>query len=94
MNPDRRRRIDELESHRRDLHRQLDVNVDEINRLWLEDSREEHPCTCVRLNKDIGVIDMHSSVIRRRCTFGIGLVAELISADRDCALCHGTGVPK
>lgn len=88
-----RQRIDELWAKRQALHRELDAVIGEENALWLEESRKDHQCSCVRLNKDIEVFDMGDVEKRKRRTFGIGPVAELISADEDCALCGGSGKP-
>ena len=93
--------LDELRAKRRDLQSQVAELLGEVGEvdqklkpLEQEESRAEHPCSCVRLNSDIGVNDMGDAEESRRRTFGLGLVAELLSADRDCPKCEGTGVPK
>ncbi|KKL52098.1 hypothetical protein LCGC14_2288910 [marine sediment metagenome] len=93
--------LDELRKERRGLQSRVAELLGEVGEidqklkpLEREESRAEHPCSCVRLNSDIGVNDMGVAEAMRRRTFGIGLVAELLSADRDCLECAGTGVPK
>lgn len=93
--------LEELRAKRRDLQdrvAELLGEVGEIDQklkpLELEESRADHPCSCVRLNSDMGVNDMGAAEGMRRRSFGLGLVAELLSADRDCLKCGGTGVPK
>lgn len=90
----RLQRIADLGEQRQKLLREVDAINEASRLLWLEDSREDHPCSCVRLNREIGVHDMSDTENRYRRTFGIGLVAELLSADKECPLCRGTGVPE
>ena len=97
--------LDELRAKRRDLQSRVAELLGEVGEidqklkpLELEESRADHPCSCVRLNSDIGVNDMGDVEAKRRRSFVAGhatnLVAELLSADRDCPKCAGTGVPK
>ncbi len=94
-------KLEELRAKRRDLQNQVAELLGEVGELdqklkplEQEESRAEHPCSCVRLNREIGVDNMGSAEENRRRTFGLGLVVELLSADRDCLECAGTGVPK
>lgn len=64
-------------------YKQVGDQIDRIN----------FPCTCVRLNRDLGIYDNVGLVNARRNDLDIGLIAEQLSADLDCPLCHGTGVP-
>lgn len=51
-----------------------------------------YDCSCVRLNKDIGIADCaeQEAANRRGLTPGFG--PETLSADRACPLCHGAGM--
>lgn len=89
----KRARLRELNARDNHLMRQVHEVREERRKLQLEISREVHPCSCVRLNGEIQVYDMKEHERRRRETFGLGLVAELLSADKDCPHCHGSGVP-
>ncbi len=83
-----------LQSRVAELLREVGEIDQKLKPLELEESHAEHPCSCVRLNSDIGVNDMGAVGAKRRRSFGLGLVAELLSADLDCSKCGGTGVPK
>ncbi len=93
--------LEKLRAKRRGLQSRVAELLGEVGKidqklkpLEQEESRAEHPCSCVRLNREIGVDNMGSAEENRRRTFGLGLVVELLSADRDCPKCAGTGVPK
>lgn len=90
-----RKRIDELWAQRQELYRQIGLLDKERKRLEDDDLKAEHPCQCVRLNRDIGVHDMGELARKQRQTLEAGgLVSEGYSADRNCARCGGTGMPK
>lgn len=86
-------KLRELNDHDFRLMRQLDEVRKESRELKLEICREEHPCECVKLNRDIEIYDMTELIHRNRECFGLGFVAELLSARKDCQLCHGSGIP-
>lgn len=86
--------LDELREERRVLMSRINQISKKVDRLEQEKSRAEHPCSCVRLNREIDVGDMGSAEANRRRTFGLGFVGELLSADLDCSKCAGTGVPR
>lgn len=90
-----RKRINELWAQRQELYRQISLLNKERKRLEDDDLKAEHPCQCVRLNRDIGVYDMAEQARKQRQFIEPGgLVSEGYSADRNCARCRGTGVPK
>lgn len=67
--------------------------IAERRKLELEQNREDHPCQCVKLNKDIEVFDMQEQERRGRVPLGLGFVADCLTAIKDCHVCNGTGVP-
>lgn len=87
-------RISVLWEERSTLMSRVDIIDKERRRLLMTQSRQDHSCKCVRLNSEIGVFNMSDTEARRRATFGAGFVQELLSADRDCLSCDGTGVPQ
>jgi hypothetical protein len=50
-------------------------------------------CVCVRLGKDIDVTNMSEQEAAGRHGLQIGLVAETLSALKDCPSCRGSGIP-
>lgn len=50
-------------------------------------------CVCVRLGKDISVTDMSEQEAAGRRGLQIGLVAETLSALKNCPVCRGSGMP-
>src|SRR5574342_467753 len=91
-----RQRIDELREERWRLQSRIDIIDKEVRQLTRADTFAEHSCTCVRANRDINVFDTRTVERARRNVVGIGggFIADLVSADRDCKRCDGTGVPK
>lgn len=49
------------------------------------------PCTCVRLNRELGIFTLVDQERANRCSSETGLVADSRSARKDCPLCKGTG---
>lgn len=88
-----REQLAALFAKRRDLNAQIDLLDKETRSLRMVQSRQDHPCGCVRLNGEIGVNTMRDAETHRRTTFGLGFVSELLSADINCAMCEGSGVP-
>lgn len=89
----RKARIREIDTLCQSLQRQLDILHDELKELRLEQSIEDHPCPCVKLNSDIEVYDMIEQERHGRRGLGFGLVAETLSAIKLCEVCKGTGIP-
>jgi hypothetical protein len=56
--------------------------------------RNEYTCSCVHLNKDIGIFDCVEQEKANRKGLGLGLVAETLSAAADCPKCKGKGKPQ
>ena len=50
-------------------------------------------CVCVRLGKDINVTNMTEQEVAGRHGLQIGLVAETLSALKNCPSCRGSGIP-
>ena len=75
------------------LNEKLRVLRDERDTLLLEQCRLTHPCACVKLGKDIGIMDMQDLQLAGRVGFGAGLVAYTLSALKSCPSCKGTGKP-
>jgi len=87
-----RKRIQELRKSARILQRQIDDLHDEISALELKQTQYDHPCTCVRLNKEIGIHDMiMQDTAGRRGLTGGGWVSDTLSAVKSCVRCNGTG---
>jgi hypothetical protein len=72
---------------------QIKVVEDDIRVIDLKINHLKHPCSCVKLNEDMGVRDMIQQAKANRNPFGLGYVGACLSADKNCSLCHGTGVP-
>lgn len=90
----RKARIQELRSKADKLRKELDELHTEIKKLDMEQRKEDHPCTCVKLNGDVEIYDMGEQERRGRNPLSIGsFVADTLSARRDCTICNGTGVP-
>lgn len=91
---DRKERIRQLRAEAQDLREKSDKLYTEIHKLDLEQRKEEHPCSCVKLNRDIEVFDMQEQERRGRAALSCGgFVADTLSARRDCTICNGSGVP-
>lgn len=90
----RQARIQELRSKADKLRKELDELHTEINKLDLEQRKEDHPCTCVKLNRDVEIYDMQEQERRGRNPLSCGgFVADTLTARKDCTVCNGTGVP-
>ena len=91
---ERRRKIQELQAQGRSLQQQSDELFKRAKALELEEAREEHPCSCVKLNETIEVYDMGEQARRgRECVALLGMVYQNLSARKDCEACKGTGKP-
>jgi hypothetical protein len=75
---DKRSLINELSEEREGLLDRVSVIDKELRRLELEKGHEEHPCSCVRLNRDIEVYDIADADRKHRRTLGLGFVSELL----------------
>lgn len=90
----RQARIQELRAKLYKLRKQSDDLFTEIAKLELEQRKEDHPCTCVKLNKDVEIYDMQEQERRGRNPLSVGgFVADTLTARKDCTVCNGTGVP-
>lgn len=90
----RQARIQELRSKAANLRRESDTLYTEIAKLDLEQRKEDHPCTCVKLNGDIEIYDMQEQERRGRKPLSCGgFVADTLTARKDCDTCKGTGIP-
>lgn len=94
MSTERRARLDELRKERAQLNLKVEKLTSEIAQLDLQERREEYPCVCVKLNRDIEVYDMQEQERRGRNPLGLGLVSECLTARKSCDYCNGTGKPK
>lgn len=79
-------RISEIDEERYKLVRRRQV---------LERGRalRKFTCVCVRLGRDIDVTNMSEQEAAGRRGLQIGLVAETLSALKDCPSCRGSGIP-
>lgn len=94
MSQERKARLAQAEQERREHQSKADELGREIHQLRLDDVREEYPCTCVKLNSDIEIFDMAEQARRNRnCLAVTGMVAECLTARKDCEWCSGTGKP-
>lgn len=94
MQTARQARMQELRSKADKLRKELDELHTEIGKLDLEQRKEEHPCSCVRLNGDIEIYDMQEQERRGRTPLSCGgFVADTLTARKDCQECGGTGKP-
>jgi len=94
---DQEERQERLETIRVIIQRlQGEINelVAERKKLELEEAKQNHTCSCVKLNRDIEIYDMVEQERRGRRGLQLGgLVAETLSARKDCRTCGGTGKP-
>lgn len=91
----RQARLQELRAKARSFTEQLNEINTEIAKLDLEQRKEEHPCTCVKLNSDVEIYDMQEQERRGRNPLSCGgWVANTLSARKDCLTCKGTGKPQ
>lgn len=90
----RKARLKELWGERSRLSNRIDALSRELESLQLAEAIEDHPCSCVRKNEDIGIWNAQGLANdKRNCLMGAGVISRLISADADCPECHGTGKP-
>ncbi len=83
----------QIRTELRTLNARRDELTAEMTQLSFEDEIEHYSCECVRENRDIGVFDMLQQQEANRRPLGLGLVADTLSADRDCPICKGEGAP-
>lgn len=92
---ERQKKIHELREQARRLQKASDDLFKEVRALEVEQAKEEHPCSCVKLNETIEVYDMGEQARRgRECVALLGMVYQNLSARKDCEVCKGTGKPK
>lgn len=90
----RQARIQELRAQADKLRKQSDKLYAEIAKLDLEQRKEDHPCACVKLNRDVEIYDMGEQERRGRNPLSLGgFVADTLTARKDCTVCMGTGKP-
>lgn len=89
----RRSTISRLREERDELQKRVYALNDSIKELQLLEDKEQHPCSCVKLNGDIEIYDMQEQERRGRVPLDLGLVSECLSARKDCPICKGTGKP-
>lgn len=90
----RQARIQKLRAEAQDLREKSDKLYAEIHKLDLEQRKEDHPCACVKLNRDIEIYDMGEQERRGRTPLSVGgFVADTLTAIKSCTVCNGTGVP-
>lgn len=90
----RKARIQQAQAERQQLQSKVDALSKEIAELRLAEERDEHPCSCVKLNRDVEIYDMGEQARRGREPLSCGgFVADTLSARKDCEYCQGTGKP-
>lgn len=90
----RRARIQQAQAERQQLQTKVDALSKEIAELRLAEERDEHPCSCVKLNRDVEIYDMGEQERRGRVPLSVGgFVADTLTARKDCQECGGTGKP-
>jgi hypothetical protein len=91
---ERKTRISLLSAEIGSLQEKVYALQDERLALRLEQDKEDHPCTCVKLNKDIEIYDMMEQELRGREPLSLGsFVCDLLTALKNCPVCRGTGIP-
>lgn len=83
----------ELEKQAGDYKRAMSSIHDQMEVLDLKIKWATYTCTCVRLNKDLDIWDMSQQEEQGRRPLGFGSVSDTLSADKNCPICHGTGIP-
>jgi hypothetical protein len=86
------KRVVEIDAELSSLGRKQTELLNERRTLLLDQALRLHSCDCVRVNQDLGVYDTGTQERLGRAPLGIGLVSEILSADKDCQVCKGTGV--
>jgi hypothetical protein len=84
---------DQLMADRKDLNQQLLNTQEEIDLVQMQINRLNYSCTCVMVNGEIGIYDGGQQEAAHRRGLTMGLISRELSADLECPLCHGTGVP-
>src|SRR5271167_613130 len=69
----------------------LALKIDQIND---QIARLTYPCSCVKLNQELDIYDMSQQEAAGRNGLGSGFVSECLSADKNCPICRGAGIPK
>ncbi len=88
-------RLSELRSEILTVQRQLDKLHEERRTLELEQEKYDHPCACVKLNKDVEIFSRSEQERRGRIHLSLGyLIGDTLSARTDCGVCLGTGIPR
>ncbi len=91
---DRKEQMNLLRAESRSLQTRRDLIHKMLDKLELEQAWEDHPCTCVKLNGDIGIYDMMEQERRNRRGLGFGFVSHCLSAIKNCPKCEGKGIPQ
>ena len=89
----RKERLQEIDTKLNSLGELREELLRERRVLDLEQRKEDHPCSCVKLNGDIEIYDMQEQERRGRNPLGLGFVADCLTALKNCPVCNGTGVP-
>jgi hypothetical protein len=90
----RKNRLNEIRTEIRTLQTKIDILAEERTTLDLAQHRDDFPCSCVKLNRDVEIFDMHEQSRRKRNPLSCGgFVADILSARQDCDTCLGTGIP-
>jgi hypothetical protein len=92
--------IEELSATRNELRsqaEQLDRQLSSVRKQIGEVSRAidwaTYTCSCVRLNKDLNIWNTFLQEDHGRKGLTTGVVEETLSADKNCPICHGLGIP-
>lgn len=88
---ERAEHITELRANRAFFNREINRVDSEIAVLQLAEDKEHYTCSCVKVNKEIGVFDSVDQVRANRSGLTTGYVSESLSAKKDCQLCNGFG---
>ncbi len=89
---EREKLIHKMRAERTELNKKISELDVQLTKLELENNKEHFNCPCVQLNKDIGIYSSGDQVRAGRCAcaFG-GLVADTLSAEKNCPMCKGWG---
>jgi hypothetical protein len=92
--------LEQLHKQRAELRVQVREKMDQvrsisaqIERVELEIQHLNYPCQCVQPNKQLGISNMIEQEQQHRNPLDLGAVCDVLSADKDCPICHGSGVP-
>jgi hypothetical protein len=84
-----------LREQTRELEEQIKTISTEMTKVNTQIDLLNFPCSCVRLNVGLDIWNIGLQESRNRNGLTVGFpVADTLSADRSCPICHGTGVPK